>query len=200
AQLRHPILHRARDQVEAAREGGQPDLVLDPHVVDLRHPARMATGPFTVGIEEELLLVDPRTHQLAHTSSEVLSALGETSSDIKHDLYEAQIEIASRPAADASAAVAELRTHRAEVAAAGGCLLGAGIHPSAAFGDVQIVDAERYTRELGNLRGIVQRTPDCALHVHVGMPDDETTITVYNGLREHLPMLVGLGGNSPFWH
>src|SRR5947208_3162551 len=81
-----------------------------------------------------------------------------------------------------------------------GCLIGAGLHPSAAFGDVQIVQQERYERELGNLRGIVQRTPDCALHVHIGMPDRDTTIAVYNGLREHLPLLVGLGGNSPYWH
>jgi carboxylate-amine ligase len=160
----------------------------------------MPAPPFKVGVEEELLLVDPQTHALAHTSSAVLETLGDTSADIKHDLYEAQIEIASRPSPDVAAAVAELRRHRAEVAGAGGCLLGAGLHPSAPLGDVEIVDAERYRRELHNLRGIVQRTPDCALHVHIGMPDNETTITVYNGLREHLPLFVGLGGNSPFWH
>jgi len=160
----------------------------------------MPTEAFQVGVEEELLLVDPGTHELAHVSTEVLAALGETASDIKHDLYEAQIEIASRPCADVPGAIAELRMHRAEVGQAGGCLIGAGIHPAAEFGDVQIVNAERYTRELGNLRGIVQRTPDCALHVHVGMPDRDTTIIVYNGLREHLPLLVGLGGNSPYWH
>jgi carboxylate-amine ligase len=160
----------------------------------------MPAEPFPVGVEEELLLVDRATHALSHTSSGVLAALGETASDIKHDLYEAQIEIASRPAPDARTAVGELRRHRAEVASACGCLLGAGLHPSAAFGDAEIVDKERYMRELDNLRGIVQRTPDCALHVHVGMPDRETTIMVYNGLREHLPLLVGLGGNSPYWH
>jgi carboxylate-amine ligase len=156
--------------------------------------------PFRVGVEEELLLVDPSTHALSHTSSRVLAVLGDTAADIKHDLYEAQIEIASPPSADAAEAVAALRLHRAEVRDAGGCLLGAGVHPSAGFGDVEIVDAERYLRECANLRGIVQRTPDCALHVHVGMPDRETAITVYNALREHLPLLVGLSGNSAYWH
>jgi carboxylate-amine ligase len=160
----------------------------------------MPEGVFRVGVEEELLLVDPQTHALAHESTRVLAALGETSADVKHDLYEAQIELASPPSDSASDAVAALRAHRLEVRQAGGCLLGAGLHPSAAFGDVQIVDKERYTRELPNLRGIVQRTPDCALHVHVGMPDRDTTIRVYNGLREYLPVLVGLGGNSPYWH
>jgi carboxylate-amine ligase len=153
-----------------------------------------------VGVEEELLLVDPVSHALSHTSSRVLEAIGDISADIKHDLYEAQIEIASPPSADVAEAVRALRSHRREVANVGGILLGAGVHPSAAFGDVKIVDEERYTRECGNLRGIVQRTPDCALHVHVGVPDNETSIAVYNALREYLPLLVGLAGNSAYWH
>jgi glutamate---cysteine ligase / carboxylate-amine ligase len=153
-----------------------------------------------VGVEEELLLVDAVSHALSHTSSRVLDAIGDTSSDIKHDLYEAQIEIASPPSADVADAVQALRSHRREVANAGGVLLGAGVHPSAEFGDVQIVDEERYVRECANLRGIVQRTPDCALHVHVGVPDREISIAVYNALREYLPLLVGLAGNSAYWH
>jgi carboxylate-amine ligase len=153
-----------------------------------------------VGVEEELLLVDPVSHALSHTSSRVLGALGDTSADIKHDLYEAQIEIASPPSATVAEAVRALRSHRREVANVGGILLGAGVHPGAAFGDVKIVDEERYIRECGNLRGIVQRTPDCALHVHVGVPDQDASITVYNALREYLPLLVGLAGNSAYWH
>jgi glutamate---cysteine ligase / carboxylate-amine ligase len=156
--------------------------------------------PFSVGVEEELLLVDPASYSLSHTSSRVLDALGDTSSDIKHDLYEAQIEIASPPSADVGEAIRALRSHRREVANVGGILLGAGVHPSAEFGDVKIVDEERYVRECGNLRGIVQRTPDCALHVHVGVPDNDCAIAVYNALREYLPLLVGLAGNSAYWH
>ena len=152
---------------------------------------------FALGVEEELLLVDPVTHALAHSSTELIARVGEGA---KHDLYEAQIELVSPPAADAASAVARLRELRAKVAEAGAAVLGAGIHPSAAFGDVRIVDAERYERELRNLRGIVQRTPDCALHVHVGMPDRDTAIRVYNGLREQLPLLVALSGNSAYWH
>jgi carboxylate-amine ligase len=140
------------------------------------------------------------THALSHSSSRVLETLGETSSDIKHDLYEAQIELASPPSDDVADAVRALRAHRREVANVGAVVLGAGVHPSAAFGDVKIVDEERYLRECTNLRGIVQRTPDCALHVHVGMPDDETSIVVYNAMREYVPLLVGLSGNSAFWH
>jgi carboxylate-amine ligase len=50
------------------------------------------------------------------------------------------------------------------------------------------------------LGGIVRRTPDCALHVHIGMPDAETAIRVCNGLRRHLPLFEALAANSPFWH
>jgi carboxylate-amine ligase len=151
-------------------------------------------------VEEELLLVDPVTRALSHSSSKVLAALGDVGFDVKHDLYEAQIEVASPPSPSVKEAIDALRRHRREIANVGAVLLGAGVHPAAPFGDVKIVDQERYTRELGNLRGIVQRTPDCALHVHVGMPDNETMITVHNALRETLPLLVGLSGNSAFWH
>ena len=65
---------------------------------------------------------------------------------------------------------------------------------------MRIVNAERYERERERLRGLVARTPDCALHVHVGMPDPETAIRVCNGLREYLPLLEALAANSPFWH
>ena len=50
------------------------------------------------------------------------------------------------------------------------------------------------------MRGLMQRTPECALHLHVGMPDAETAIRVYNRLRELLPLLTGLSANSPWWH
>jgi glutamate---cysteine ligase / carboxylate-amine ligase len=160
----------------------------------------VSSAPFKVGVEEELLLVDPTSYPLAHMSSRVLESLGDAGAEIKHDLYEAQIEIASPPSADVEEAIRALRAHRREVANVGGILVGAGVHPSAGFGDVKIVDEERYIRELGNLRGIVQRTPDCALHVHVGVPDNDCAIAIYNALREYLPLLVGLAGNSAFWH
>jgi carboxylate-amine ligase len=89
---------------------------------------------------------------------------------------------------------------RARARAAGGTLLGAGIHPDGAFGDVTHVDEPRYHEIHGQLRGLLRRTPTCALHVHVGMPDAATAIHVYNGLREHLPLLQALAANSPFWH
>jgi carboxylate-amine ligase len=100
-------------------------------------------------------------------------------------------------AADGVGAVAALR---ARARAAGATTIGAGIHPDGAFGDVIHVDEPRYHEIHDQLRGLLRRTPTCALHVHVGMPDAETAIRVYNGLREHLPLLQALAANSPFWH
>ena len=49
------------------------------------------------------------------------------------------------------------------------------------------------------MRGLIRRTPECALHVHVGVPDPAAAVAVLNGLREALPLLHGLGAASPFW-
>lgn len=155
---------------------------------------------FSVGVEEELLLVEPPHYRLAHASDALLDRLGLEERAARHDLYEAQIELSSAPSASAVDALRGLADLRAAVRAAGATMIGVGIHPAGEFGDVRLTDAERYAREGERLRGLVARTPDCALHVHVGMPDPETAIRVCNGLREWLPLLEALSGNSPFWH
>jgi carboxylate-amine ligase len=156
-------------------------------------------GDFSVGIEEELLLVDPDDWRLRHDSDAVLEAIGLERESARHDLYAAQIELSSRPSANATEAALELDRLREAVRASGATVIGAGLHPSAELGDARIVEQDRYLREASNLRGIVRRTPDCALHVHIGMPDRETAIRVCNGLRARLPVLEGLAANSPFW-
>jgi carboxylate-amine ligase len=155
---------------------------------------------FTLGVEEELLLVEPGTHALANDSGRLVDALGMDPSLVRHDIYEAQIELSSTVCRDAAGAAGELARLRAAVMGAGGTLIGAGIHPAAPLGDVRIVQQPRYTDQQEYLGGVVDRTPDCALHVHVGMPDPDTAIRACNGLREHLPLLHALAANSPFWH
>ena len=158
------------------------------------------SAEFTLGIEEELLVVVSSSHELAHTSSDLLAAMGLDERSARHDLYEAQIELSSPVSRNTGEAIGALNDLRRSLLQAGGTVIGAGIHPTATFGDVRIVDAERYERERARLRGLVDRTPDCALHVHIGMPDPETAIRVCNGLREHIPLLEALAANSPYWH
>lgn len=155
---------------------------------------------FSVGVEEELLLVDPPDYRLTHSSETLLERMNLDERAARHDLYEAQIELSSPPSASALDAAHELSGLRAALRSAGGTAIGAGIHPAGAFGDVRLVEAERYAREAERLRGLVARTPDCALHVHVGMPDPEIAIKVCNGLREWLPVFEALSANSPFWY
>jgi glutamate---cysteine ligase / carboxylate-amine ligase len=77
--------------------------------------------------------------------------------------------------------------------------MSAGLHPDAALFDVELVQSERYERVEEQMRGLIKRTPECALHIHVGVPDPEAAVAAMNGLREALPLLHGLGANSPFW-
>jgi carboxylate-amine ligase len=164
------------------------------------HTFNPSGGDFTVGIEEELLLVDPGSYALSHSSSAVLAQLGLDARAARHDIYEAQIELSSPPSADVGGAVSALAALRAKLPDVSAAALGAGLHPAGAFGDVRLVDAPRYEREADYLQGLLARTPDCALHVHVGVRDAETAIRVCNGLREWLPLFEALAANSPFWH
>ena len=83
--------------------------------------------------------------------------------------------------------------------ATGAGVLGAGTHPSATEDDAEITDKERYER-IRDLLGDAVATPVGGLHIHVGMPDAETAIRAFNGLRRHLPLLQALAANSPFRH
>jgi glutamate---cysteine ligase / carboxylate-amine ligase len=157
------------------------------------------TAPYALGVEEELLLVAASPpHALVQRSSELVERIG--SEYVKPDLYEAMVEIASRVCADAPEAAGELERTRSVLRAAGATLAGAGLHPTAAFGDVVHVPLGRYDHIHDTMRGLVERTPTSALHVHVGMPDRETAIAVCNRLRAHLPLLQALAANSPYWH
>lgn len=151
---------------------------------------------FALGVEEELLLVDAESHLLDHRAPVVLASVPA----LKPDVYMALVESASPIVDDAAAGARALGVVRAQARAAGATLLGAGIHPAGPFGEAPHVPEERY-REVGDqLRGLARRTPTCALHVHVGMPDGDAALHAFNGLREHLPLLQALAANSPFWH
>src|SRR3954454_6638486 len=157
------------------------------------------SGGFTLGIEEELLLVDAITHELAPVAEQVLPAMDVPSGVASHEAYAAELELRSPISRGVDEAVAALARARTAARAAGATLMGAGVHPDGALGDARLVDAERYRKVDESMRGLIRRTPECALHVHVGMPDPETAIHAYNGLRGWLPLLAALSANSPFW-
>ncbi|MEX2196867.1 MAG: YbdK family carboxylate-amine ligase [Thermoleophilaceae bacterium] len=157
-------------------------------------------GPsFLLGIEEELLLVEPEGHALAPDAERLLPAIDAPGELVAHEAYAAEVELRSPPSRDAAEAAGAVAGLRGAARAAGATLLGCGIHPSGSHGDARLVDLERYRRCERDMRGLMRRTPECALHVHVGMPDPGTAIRAHNGLRRHLPLVAGLAASSPFW-
>jgi carboxylate-amine ligase len=154
---------------------------------------------FTVGIEEELLLVDDATLALAPVTDDVLAAMRVGPREAGHDAYAAQIELRSSPSASASDAAGQLARLRVAAVASGATLLGSGLHPDARLGEAALVEGSRYEVVGDQLRGLLRRTPESALHVHVGLPDERTAIRVFNAMRLHVPLLHGLATNSPYW-
>jgi carboxylate-amine ligase len=154
---------------------------------------------FSVGVEEELFLVDPISGRQANSSTAVEERLGPVHGRIERELHACQMELISDVCRSASEAVSALHGLRRAVLETGAGLLGSGTHPSAIEGEAEITDKDRYER-IRELLGDAVATPVGGLHIHVGMPDAETAIRVFNGLRRHLPLLQALAANSPFRH
>jgi carboxylate-amine ligase len=160
------------------------------------------TGPnYTIGIEEELMILDAATLELVNAIEALLE--GQADERVKPELMESVLEIATSPQPDAAAAGAELRALRtqvAEVAAATGLTIGAaGTHPFALWEDQRIVGRDRYRDLVSDLRFVARQELLFGQHVHVGLDDREKAIHVANGMRVHLPVLLALSANSPFW-
>jgi carboxylate-amine ligase len=158
-----------------------------------------SSEPFTLGVEEELFLVDPITGSQTNSSGAVLSRLGGLEGRVERELHACQIELITDVHATAPDAVRQLGELRRAVTATGAGILGSGTHPTGAEGQAAITDKERYER-IHFLLGDAAVTPVGGLHIHVGMPDSETAIKVFNALRRELPLLQALAANSPFRH
>jgi carboxylate-amine ligase len=165
---------------------------------DLDH--RFGAGrDFSLGVEEELFLVDPVTGAQIDASAAVLERLGPVDGTVERELHACQVELITDVCTTAGEAAGTLGGLRRAVVATGAGLLGSGTHPAAFEGTADITDKERYER-IRELLGDAVADPVGGLHVHVGMPDPETAIRAFNGLRRHLPLLQALSANSPFRH
>jgi carboxylate-amine ligase len=155
--------------------------------------------PYTIGVEEELFLTDPVTGSQVNASGAVLERVETDQGQVERELHACQIELISPVCRDVAEAVSSLSRLRARVLDTGVGLIGSGTHPQAGEGEGEITDKKRYER-IRDLLGDAVATPVGGLHIHVGMPDPETAIRAFNGLRRHLPLLQALGANSPFRH
>jgi len=154
----------------------------------------------TVGIEEELMLLDAHSLDLAPRAPEVLAATG-GDPRFKPELPAAQLEIAVPPAASVPEAAAGLRTARAEiagVAAPDARLAGAGAHPFASPEGV-VNPAPRYQLLAADFGRVIRHQLLFGLHVHVAVRPAARALAVYNALRSYLPDLAALAANAPFY-
>jgi carboxylate-amine ligase len=163
------------------------------------------TGPpYTLGIEEELMIVDARSMELVPAIEEMIEGVPhETQGQVKPELIQSVLEIATdvcRNIGEASGQLEDLRRRVRETAQAKGLDIGsAATHPFAHWEDQRIVKRERY-REIVEMLGFVARQELLfGLHVHVGIDDADKAIHVANGMRVHIPILLALSTNSPFW-
>jgi carboxylate-amine ligase len=161
-----------------------------------------ATPPFRVGVEEELFLVDPVEHQISCCTDDLLAQERRfRRGRVMGEMCDGVVELATPTCASADEATGHLRRLRGDVLATGhAALMGAGVHPTAAFGDVTHRQGAHYEAVAADTRGLLRQSVVCGVHVHVGMPDPETVIAAYNGMRKWVPVLQALSANSPFWH
>jgi len=156
---------------------------------------------FTIGIEEELMILDAETLDLANKIEALLQPA--TVGEIKPELMESVLEISTEPCANTAEAGGQLRTLRAQVRAAAeaqGLAIGsAGTHPFAMWEDQRIVARPRYRDLISALRFVARQELLFGMHVHVGIDDPEKAIYCANGMRLHVPVLLALSANSPFW-
>ena len=160
------------------------------------------TGPsYTLGIEEELMILDPETFNLQNAVESLLE--DSPNGEIKPELMESVLEIATQPcrtAPEAREHVRALRRRVAEIAESKGLSIGsAGTHPFAMWEDQRISSAERYRELVSALRFVARQEIIFGLHVHVGVDDADKAIHITNGMRVHVPVLLALSANSPFW-
>src|SRR5260221_51721 len=165
----------------------------------------MAEPDFTIGIEEEYLLVDRQSRDLVDDPPPAMLAECESllAGQVSPEFLRSQIEVATRicaSTAEARADLARLRSTVAAVAARHGMApIAASTHPFAQWDTQKPTARERYALLHRDLQGVARRLVICGLHVHVGLPEDELRIDLMNQIRYFLPHLLALSTSSPFW-
>jgi glutamate---cysteine ligase / carboxylate-amine ligase len=164
-----------------------------------------ASTDFTVGIEEEFAILDPRTLSLDHRFEELRQlaqadpVLGES---VAGELIRSEIEIRSgrgETFADAVARQRDARTRLFALAGANDALLGAtGTHPWSPWQEQQIIDTPHYRRVQDLLQYVAWRNNTFSVHVHVGVNGAERAVRVCDRLRVVMPELLAISANSPF--
>ncbi len=164
-----------------------------------------ASTDFTVGIEEEFAILDPRTLELDHRFEELRDAAQDDpvlAESVAGELIKSEIEIRSGRGENFADAVSRQRDARSRLfalAARHEALLGAtGTHPWSPWQDQQIIDTDHYRRVQDSLQYVAWRNNTFSVHVHVGVRGAERAVRVCDRLRPVMPELLAISANSPF--
>ena len=150
------------------------------------------------------MIVDAETLDLSNSIESLLSGIPQDlTGEVKPELLESVCEIATTPCKNTQEAgeqLRELRRAAQATAAAEGLAIGsAGTHPFAMWEDARVVARPRYRELIAGLQFIARQELIFGQHVHVAVDDPDKAIHVANGMRVHVPLLLALSANSPFW-
>ena len=164
-----------------------------------------AGDPYTLGVEEEYMLLDRESFDLVQHVDTVLSAAqdGELTDRIGPELMQSVVEISTpvcKSVADVDAELRKLRGLVSGIARERGMRVGsAGTHPFSLFERQRITARDRYRNLVDQLQYVARRELIFGLHIHVAVDDPEKAIKVTSALLLHLPEFLALSANSPFW-
>ncbi len=159
----------------------------------------------TVGIEEEYLLVDVASRDLATEPPEAMLSQCEALLEgrVTPEFMRAQIEVGTHPSATVAEARADLAHLRATVATVsheyGLAPIAASTHPFARWQEQQFVDKDRYQTLARDHQAVARRLLICGMHIHIGVDDDDLRIDLMNQMSYFLPHLLALTTSSPVW-
>ena len=159
---------------------------------------------YSLGVEEELHIVDATTGELVQKIEEIMNRLpDELREFVSYELFQSVMEIKTPVCATAAEAERHLRELRGRVgswaAACEASLASAGTHPFSRYRDQRVTDQDRYRQVIQTLRWIAEREVIFGQHVHVAVPGPEEAMIAHNRLAEQTPLLLALSANSPFW-
>ena len=176
---------------------------MDLSAVDALAPIPFHSSPEpTLGVEIELQILDPQTHNLKQGSVALLDRLGRDHPKIKQELTQSTVEVITGICDDVGGAVTDLTGSIKEMVALGDELgmafASAGTHPFGQWRDQKIFPNERYQSLVDRIQWPARRLLIYGLHVHVGLSSGEKAIAVSNALASYLPHLLALSASSPF--
>ncbi|HEY5891276.1 MAG TPA: carboxylate-amine ligase [Acidimicrobiia bacterium] len=165
----------------------------------------MERPEFTIGIEEEYLVVDRETRDLIKRPPDSMwkaleNVLG---SQVTHEFLKAQIEVGTRvcaTVAEARADLARMRTGlNAVVTEYGAAIIASSTHPFANWSEQETTEDPRYMRLASDYQQVARQLVICGMHVHVGIEDPHLRIDLMNQVKYMLPHMLALSTSSPFW-